>query len=136
MYSSYTADGYTFDDKDSYNAYLVDSDSSNCAGWVSPNPENYGGCREESNDPYKKDTSDYHSSHYQHTSKDPKYYHGPREEFDIEHETEKAYLLYDEVTKFWCPKALIIDVIRVKNCLAGRIWKGLNRYMITNGETK
>lgn len=133
MYSKYTADGYTFDNRDDYNAYLIDSNPENCTGWGGPNPENYGGYKEESSSEsrYLQDTSDYHSSHYQRSPKDPKYYHGPREEFDIEHETEKAYLLSNGIAKFWCPKALIIDVIRVKNCLAGRIWKGLNRHIIT-----
>ena len=46
-------------------------------------------------------------------------------------ETEKAYLLSNGTAKFWCPKSLMIDVIRVRNSIAGRIWKGLNRYIIT-----
>lgn len=133
MYLKYEADGYVFDDKDSYNAYLVDSDPENCTGWGGPNPENYGGYKEDasSESRYAQDSSDYHSSYYQRSPKDPKYYHGPREEFDIEHETEKAYLLSNGIAKFWCPKSLIIDTIRVRNSLAGRIWKGLNRHIIT-----
>ena len=132
MYSRYTADGYTFDNQDSYNSYLVDSNPENCTGWGGPNPENYGGYKEEeSSNRYEQDTSSYHSSYYQQSTKDPKYYHGPREEFDIEHETEKAYLLTNGIAKFWCPKALAIDVIRVRNSIACRIWKGLNRQIIT-----
>ena len=132
MYSRYTADGYTFDNQDSYNSYLVDSNPENCTGWGGPNPENYGGYKEEeSSNRYEQDTSSYHSSYYQQSPKDPKYYHGPREEFDIEHETEKAYLLTNGIAKFWCPKALTIDVIRVRNSIACRIWKGLNRQIIT-----
>jgi hypothetical protein len=132
MHSRYTADGYTFDSKDSYNSYLVDSDPENCTGWGGPNPENYGGYKEEeSSSRYEQDTSFYHSSYYQRSPKDPKYYHGPREEFDIEHETEKAYLLTNGVAKFWCPKALIIDVLRVRNSISGRLWKGLTRQIIT-----
>ena len=132
MYSRYTADGYTFDNQDSYNSYLVDSNPENCTGWGGPNPENYGGYKaEESSNRYEQDTSSYHSSYYQQSPKDPKYYHGPREEFDIEHETEKAYLLTNGIAKFWCPKALAIDVIRVRNSIACRIWKGLNRQIIT-----
>ena len=132
MYSRYTADGYTFDNQDSYNSYLVDSNPENCTGWGSPNPENYGGYKEEeSSNRYEQDTSSYHSSYYQQSPKDPKYYHGPREEFDIEHETEKAYLLTNGIAKFWCPKALAIDVIRVRNSIACRIWKGLSRQIIT-----
>ena len=132
MYSRYTADGYTFDNQDSYNSYLVDSNPENCTGWGGPNPENYGGYKEEeSSNRYEQDTSSYHSSYYQQSPKDPKYYYGPREEFDIEHETEKAYLLTNGIAKFWCPKALAIDVIRVRNSIACRIWKGLNRQIIT-----
>lgn len=132
MYSRYTADGYTFDNQDSFNAYLVDSNPENCTGWGGPNPENYGGYKEEeSSNRYEQDTSSYHSSYYQQSPKDPKYYHGPREEFDIEHETERAYLLTNGIAKFWCPKALAIDVIRVRNSIACRIWKGLNRQIIT-----
>lgn len=132
MYSSYiSSDGYTFNSKSDLAEYEMDRRDSDWG--PGPNPESYGGYKEESSDTsrYLQDTSDYHSSHYQRSPKDPKYYHGPREEFDIEHETEKAYLLSNGIAKFWCPKALIIDVIRVKNCLAGRIWKGLNRHIIT-----
>ena len=135
MYSRYTADGYTFDDQDSYNSYLVDSNPENCTGWGGPNPENYGGYKEDESSSnmsrHLQDTSSYHSSYYQQSPKDPKYYHGPREEFDIEHETDKAYLLTNGIAKFWCPKALAIDVIRVRNSIACRIWKGLNRQIIT-----
>ena len=132
MYSRYTADGYTFDNQDSYNSYLVDSNPENCTGWGGPNPENYGGYKEEeSSNRYEQDTSSYHSSYYQQSPKDPKYYHGPREEFDIEHETEKAYLLTNGIAKFWCPKALAIDVIRIRNSISCRIWKGLQRQIIT-----
>lgn len=98
-----------------------------------PSPESYGGRKkdESPSQTYSRDTSDYHSSYYQISPKDPKYYHGPREEFDIEHETEKAYLLTNGIAKFWCPKALAIDVIRVRNSISCRIWKGLQRQIIT-----
>ena len=135
MYGTYEVKGYTFSNEKNYNAYLVASNPDNGDGWgPGPSPEDYGGRKEDESptSTYSRDTSDYQSSYYQTTPKDPKYYHGPREEFDIEHETEKAYLLSNGIAKFWCPKALCIDVIRVRNSIACRIWKGLTRHIITN----
>ena len=131
MYSSYiSSDGYTFNSKSDLAEYEMDR--ADCDWGPGPNPANYGGTRESesSRDIYERDTSEDSSKQYRTSPEDPKYYHGDREEFDIIHETEKAYLLSNGIAKFWCPKALIIDVIRIRNSIAGRIWKGLNRDII------
>lgn len=132
MYGTYTSsDGYVFNNRSDWAEYEMDRSNSDWG--PGPQASNYGGYKEDDspNSRYEQDTSSYHSSHYQRTSKDPKYYHGPIEEFDIEHETEKAYLLTNGIAKFWCPKSLCIDVIRVRNSIACRVWKGLTRNIIT-----
>ncbi len=132
MYGNYTSsDGYQFNNRADMAEYEMDRRDSD---W-GPGPQafNYGGHKEEdtSSTRYEQDTSSYHSSHYQITPKDPKYYNGDREEFDIEYETEKAYLLTNGIAKFWCPKVLAIDVVRIRNSISCRIWKGLQRQIIT-----
>ena len=131
MYGNYESNGYKFNSRSAMAEYEMDR--RDCDWGPGPQASDYGGYKEEdtSSTRYEQDTSSYHSSHYQRTPKDPKYYHGDREEFDIEHETEKAYLLTNGIVTFWCPKALAIDVIRVRNSIACRIWKGLNRQIIT-----
>lgn len=128
---SNTIDGYSFRNESDYKSYMYDR--SECTWGPGPNPSNYGGYKEDepTHEIYERDTCEVHNTHFQRSPKDPKYYHGPREEFDVMHETEKAYLLSNDVASFWCPKSLIIDVIRVRNSIAGRIWKGLNRQIIT-----
>lgn len=131
MYSRYTSsDGYIFNSKSDLAEYEMDKQDSDWG--PGPQASNYGGYKDSDSlsERYEVDTSEYCSRFYQRSSKDPKYYHGDREEFDIEHETEKAYLLSNGIAKFWCPKALIIDVIRIRNSLSGRIWKGFNRQII------
>lgn len=131
MYSNYrSSDGATFNSRANLAEYEMDR--RDCDWGPGPNPADYGGTKrsESSRDTYERDTSEYSSKHYQTSPKDPKYYHGDREEFDIIHETEKAYLLSNCIAKFWCPKTLIIDVIKIRNSIAGRIWKGLNRHVV------
>lgn len=131
MYGNYiSADGYKFDSRSSLAEYEMDRRDSDWG--PGPNASDYGGYKEDEsvNERYERDTCETHNIHFQRSPKDPKYYHGPREEFDIIHETEKAYLLSNGVASFWCPKSLIIDVIRVRNSIAGRIWKGFNRQII------
>lgn len=129
MYSRYEYDGYIFNDKSSYNSFIIANDPENCTGWGGPNPENYGGYKEEDIDKSQYiDTSSYQSSYYKRYPSDKKYYHDKREEFDILYETEKAYLLLDNNdNEFWCPKSLMIDTIRIKNVISTRVWKGVAR---------
>lgn len=132
MYSTYTSsDGYKFTDRGSWAEYEMDRRDSDWG--PGPSASNYGGYKEDepAHKTYERDTCEVHNIHFQRSPKDPKYYHGPREEFDVTHETEKAYLLSNGIASFWCPKSLIIDVIRIRNSIAGRIWKGLNRQIIT-----
>ena len=132
MYSRYEHDGYYFDDENSYNRFCIANNPENCTGWGGPNPENYGGYKEEESSSnmsrHLQDTSSYNSTYYQRKPSDKKYYHNKREEFDIIHETEKAYLLSDNNNcAFWCPKSLMIDTIRIKNVISTRVWKGISR---------
>lgn len=132
MYGRYEYNGYIFNDENSLNSFIIANDPENCTGWGGPNPENYGGYKEDessnSMSRYLQDTSSYHSSYYQRYPSDKKYYHNKREEFDIIYETEKAYLLLDNNNnEFWCPKSLMIDTTRIKNVISTRVWKGVTR---------
>lgn len=129
MYQRYEYDGYKFDSREDMNSYIVDSqDNAYCFA------TNYGGYKEDdcSDRVSYEEDREYYDRHYRSFEKDKKFYHGEFEEFEIKHETEKAYLLKDEEKYFWCPKSLIIEPIIVKNCIKCRIWKGLNREAIFN----
>ena len=131
MYGNYTSsDGYEFNSRSNMAEYEMDRRDSDWG--PGPQASNYGGYKEEdiSSKRYEQDTSSCHSSYYQRKPSDKKYFHGDREEFDIIHETEKAFLLKDDNDSFWCPKSLMIDTIRIKNAISARVWKGLKRQII------
>lgn len=132
MYGTYTADGYTFDNECDWLRYNNASDPENCTGWGGANPENYGGYKDDP-EPEERDTREYNNKQYSSVyacntyEKDKMYYYDDFEEFEVIHETEKAYLLSDDSIYFWCPKSLIKDTTKVKNSIRGRVWKNVDR---------
>lgn len=123
MNGVYEYGDYVFKDELSRYKYHDDLYNSIGPGVI---PESYGGIPKSE---YYKDTNDsiksgykYINQNYYEFSKNPLYYYKRSKTCFILSETEKAYLLGDKETVYWCPKSLMRNIQIVGNYINFRIW--------------